>query len=329
MILITGGAGYIGSHCVIGFLNAGKKIIVVDNLENGHIETINKLKQVGDINFVKCDLRNIEEIEKVFAEFEIDTVIHFAGFIQVEESVKNPSVYYRNNVTGTLNLLDTMVKYGVKNIVFSSTCAIYGEPEYTPLDEKHVKNPVNPYGRTKLIIEQILDDYDSAYGIKSIKLRYFNVAGADTALRMGEWHEPETHLIPNILKSVFKSSESFKVYGTDYPTKDGTCIRDYVNVEDMAEAHILAYNYLKKKQISDCFNIGTEQGYSVNEVFNTVKKITGREINVEYMPRRDGDAAVLYADASKACEILGWKPRKTLEESIKTAYLWEQTKHNN
>lgn len=327
MLLITGGAGYIGSHTAMNFLNAGYEIVIFDNLENGHIETVRVLEKIGKVHFIKGDLRNAEETENVFKTFKIDTVIHFAGFIQVEESVKNPSKYYRNNIIGSLNLFDAMVKHDVKKIVFSSTCAIYGEPKYTPLDEKHPKNPINAYGKTKYMIEEILEDYDRAYGLKSIKLRYFNVAGADSQSRIGEWHEPETHLIPNILKSVFEKGKVFKIFGTDYDTFDGTCIRDYVNVEDMAQAHRLAYLYLKENMKSDAFNIGTEQGYSVKEVFQTAKSVTGKEIAVEIEPRRDGDAAKLFADAAKAKSELKWNSEKTLEESIRTAYLWGKSRY--
>ena len=206
-VLITGGAGYIGSHTVINFLEAGYEVVIFDNLETGHIETVETLQKLGSMGFVKGDLRNIEDIEKVFSEYKIDAVIHFAAFALVEESVKNPAKYYKNNVVGTLNLLDTMLKFGVKKIVFSSTCATYGEPVYTPIDEKHPQNPINPYGVSKLMVEWIMQDYDAAYGLKSIKLRYFNVAGADSLARVGEWHEPETHLIPNILKAIKPSPQ--------------------------------------------------------------------------------------------------------------------------
>lgn len=327
MILITGGAGYIGSHTAINFLNAGYEVVIFDNLENGHIETVNVLKQIGKVHFIKGDLRNLQDIEDVFKNYDIDTVIHFAGFIQVEESVKNPSKYYRNNIIGSLNLFDSMVSNNVKKIVFSSTCAIYGEPVYTPLDENHPKKPINPYGKTKFMIEEILEDYDKAYDLKSIKLRYFNVAGADSQIRIGEWHEPETHLIPNILKSVFEKNNTFKIFGTDYNTPDGTCIRDYVNVEDMAMAHLQAYLYLKENMVSDVFNIGTENGVSVKEVFKIAEKITENHIDVEYEQRRSGDAAILYANAEKAKSILKWKSKKTIEDSIKTAYLWEKSRH--
>lgn len=327
MILITGGAGYIGSHCVINFLNAGYEVVIFDNLENGHIETVHQLEKIGKVHFIQGDLRNSEEINNVFKTYDIDTVIHFAGYIEVAESVKNPSKYYRNNIIGSLNLFDAMVENNVKRIVFSSTCAVYGEPKYTPLDEKHPKAPINAYGKTKFMIEEILEDYDRAYGLKSIRLRYFNVAGADSQSRVGEWHEPETHLIPNILKSIFEKGRTFKIFGTDYDTFDGTCVRDYVNVEDMGEAHRLAYLYLKENNKSDVFNIGTEQGNSVKEVFQTTESVTGKKIDVAMEPRRDGDAAMLFANASKAKEVLNWQGTRTLEDSIKTAYLWEKTKH--
>lgn len=328
MILITGGAGYIGSHTTLNFLNNGYDVVVFDSLENGHIETVKTLQKFGKLQFVQGNLNNIEDLENLFKNYQIDTVIHFAGFIQVEESVKNPSKYYKNNITGTLNLLDTMVKYGVKRIVFSSSAAVYGEPLYTPIDEKHQKSPLNAYGKTKAMTEEILDDYDRAYGLKSICLRYFNVAGADFDIRIGEWHEPETHLIPNILKSIFEEGKVFKIFGNDYDTADGTCIRDYVNVEDLAEAHRLAYQYLKENNKSDRFNLGTEQGNSVKEVFATVEAVTGKSISVKTEPRRDGDAAILLANAEKAKSVLGWKPTRTLEDSIKTAYLWEKSRHS-
>lgn len=327
MILVTGGAGYIGSHTVLNFLNKGYEIVVIDNLENGHIETINTLKQIGNIHFVKGDLRNLDDVEAVFSNYQIDTVIHFAGFIQVEESVRNPEKYYKNNVLASINLFNTMVQHNVQKIVFSSSAAVYGEPVYTPIDEKHPKKPLNPYGENKSKVEEILKDYDAKYNLKSICLRYFNVAGADSLSRIGEWHEPETHLIPNILKSIFEKDKTFKIFGTDYDTFDGTCIRDYVNVEDLAEAHYLAYLYLKDNNKSEIFNLGTENGSSVKEVFETVEEITGKKINVELTERRLGDAAILLANSSKAKEILKWSPEHSLEDSIKTAYLWEKSKH--
>lgn len=323
MILITGAAGYIGSHTAINFINSGYDIVIFDNLENGHQETIDELKKIGNVNFEKGDLRNIEDIEKVFNKYKIDAVIHFAAFALVGESVKNPSKYYRNNVFGTLNLIDTMIKHNVKKIVFSSTCATYGEPQYTPIDEQHPQSPINPYGNSKLCVEYMLKDYDTAYGLKSIRLRYFNVAGCDKQTRIGEWHEPETHLIPNILKSTFGENKTFKIFGNDYDTPDGTCIRDYVNVEDLAEAHRLAYLYLNENNKSDVFNIGTEQGDSVKKVFDTCEKVLNKKIPVEIVDKRAGDPAKLYANANKAKDILKWQPERSLEDSIKSAYNWE------
>ena len=324
MILITGGAGYIGSHTVLNLIEkTDYKIIIFDNLENGHIETVNALLEINSdrIIFEKGDLRNIEDIENVFNKYSIDGVIHFAAFALVEESVQNPSKYYRNNIYGTLNLLDTMIKHNVKRIVFSSTCATYGDiVEQTPIDEKHPQNPINPYGYSKLAVERIMDDYDKSYGLKSIRLRYFNVAGADEKGRIGEWHEPETHLIPNILKA--NNDKVFTIFGDDYDTKDGTCIRDYVNVLDLAEAHRLSYEYLIKENKTDVFNIGTGEGYSVKEVFEACERVLNKKIPVEIKGRRAGDPAVLYADVGKVENILNWKSEKSLEESIKSAYLW-------
>ena len=323
MILITGGAGYIGSHAVINFINSGYEVVVFDNLENGHIETIEALQRIGNVKFEKGDLRNIEDIEKVFSKYDIEAVIHFAAFALVGESVNNPGKYYRNNAFGTLNLLDTMIKHGVKKIVFSSTCATYGEPNYTPIDENHPQNPINPYGTSKLMVEMMMKEYDVAYGLKSIKLRYFNVAGCDNKSRVGEWHEPETHLIPNILKSTFSGGKTFKIFGNDYETPDGTCIRDYVNVEDLADAHRLALEYLKKENKSDVFNLGTEHGDSVKNIFDACEKVLDKKIDVEIVERRPGDPAKLYANAQKANTILNWNPKRTIEDSIKSAYDWE------
>lgn len=324
MILITGGAGYIGSHTVLNLIEkTDYKIIIFDNLENGHIETVNTLLEINPdkIIFEKGDLRNIEDIENVFNKYSIDGVIHFAAFALVEESVQNPSKYYRNNIYGTLNLLDTMIKHNVKRIVFSSTCATYGDiVEQTPIDEKHPQNPINPYGYSKLAVERIMDDYDKAYKLKSIRLRYFNVAGADEKGRIGEWHEPETHLIPNILKS--NDNKVFTIFGDDYDTRDGTCIRDYVNVLDLAETHRLSYEYLIKENKTDVFNIGTGEGYSVKEVFEACERVLNKKIPVEIRGMRAGDPAVLYADIGKVKNVLNWKSEKSLEESIKSAYLW-------
>ena len=260
----------------------------------------------------------------MFDKYDIDAVIHFAAFALVGESVVNPAKYYRNNVFGTLNLLDSMIKHNVKRIVFSSTCATYGEPVYTPIDEKHPQNPINSYGTSKLMVEHIMKDYDAAYGLKSIKLRYFNVAGCDNKTRVGEWHEPETHLIPNILKSTFSGGKTFQMFGTDYDTIDGTCVRDYINIEDLINAHILALKYLNNGEETNYFNLGTTDGNSVKQVFSTCENITQKDIPIEVMGRREGDPATLVADNKKAKEVLGWMPEKSLNQSVQSAYNWEK-----
>lgn len=323
MILVTGGAGYIGSHCVLALLNKGIDVVIFDNLETGHIETIETLKKEGNVEFIKGDLKNLNDINSVFDKFEIEAVVHFAALSLVGESVKEPQKYYYNNVYGTLNLLNAMLSHNVNKIVFSSTAATYGEPEYIPIDEKHPQNPINPYGNSKLMVEKIMDDYSKAYDLRSVRLRYFNVAGADTNNRVGEWHNPETHLIPNILKSTFSGSKTFELYGSDYDTKDGTCVRDYINIEDLASAHLLALEYLKNGGETNYFNLGTKNGDTVKEVFSACEKITGKKIPVKMQPRREGDPASLVANNSKAKSILGWTPIHSLEESIKTAYSWE------
>ena len=322
MILVTGGAGYIGSHLVMALLEKGEDVIVFDSLELGHAETIETLKKYGNLKFVKGNLKNLDEIRGAFLVNKIDSVVHFAAYSQVAESVKNPQKYYYNNVYGTLNLLNAMLEFGVKKIVFSSTAATYGEPVYTPIDEKHPQQPINPYGNSKLMVEKIMDDYDKAYGLKSVRLRYFNVAGADSKARIGEWHEPETHLIPNVLKA--KEDKVFKMFGTDYDTKDGTCVRDYINVEDLAQAHIEALEYLKAGGETNFFNLGTTEGNSVKEVFTACEEVKGASIPLEICPRRGGDPAILVADNKKAKEVLGWVPQHDLTDCIKSAYEWEK-----
>lgn len=324
MILVTGGAGYIGSHCVLALLKKNYDVVVFDSLDTGHIETIETLSKFGNLSFIKGNLQNLDEIEKVFENHKVDAVIHFAAFSQVGESVKNPQKYYYNNVFGTLNLLNAMLNHNVKKIVFSSTAATYGEPEYVPIDEKHPQMPINPYGNSKLMVERIMDDYDKAYGLKSVRLRYFNVAGADKDCNIGEFHEPETHLIPNILKSTFSGGKTFEMYGQDYDTKDGTCIRDYINIEDLVSAHLLALKYLNDGGETNFFNLGTNDGNSVKEVFGECEKVTEKNIPVKQMPRRAGDPAKLVADNTKAKQILNWLPQNNLENSIQTAYRWEQ-----
>ncbi len=324
-ILVTGGAGYIGSHCVMALLEQGYDVVVFDNLSTGHKETIQTLRKYGNFDFVLGDLLNTEDLKYLFDNYEIDSVIHFAAFSQVAESVKNPQKYYINNVCGTINLLSAMLQHNVKKIVFSSTAATYGEPKYIPIDEKHPQEPVNPYGQTKLMIEKIMDDYDKAHGLKSVRLRYFNVAGADSQNRIGEWHTPETHLIPNILKSTFGGGKTFEMYGDDYDTKDGTCVRDYINVEDLVYAHLLALDYLNNGGETNFFNLGTNDGNTVKEVFSMCEKITNKSIAVLQKPRREGDPASLVADNTKAKTYLKWTPNNTLEKSIETAYSWEKS----
>lgn len=324
MILVTGGAGYIGSHCVMDLCKNGMDVVVFDNLSTGHIETVEKLKQFGNVEFVRGDLLNFEDISGVFKKYKnIDAVIHFAAFSQVGESVENPQKYYINNVGGTLNLLRAMLENKVLKIVFSSTAATYGEPKYIPIDELHPQIPINPYGQTKLMIEHIMDDYNRAYGLRSVRLRYFNVVGADDDINIGEWHNPETHLVPNILKSCFGEGKVFNLFGDDYDTRDGTCVRDYVNVVDLANAHILALKYLENGGETNFFNIGTNNGNTVREIFDACEKITGKKIALDVKPRRAGDPATLVADNTKAKNILGWTPNHTLMDSIKTAYNWE------
>lgn len=323
MILVTGGAGYIGSHCVLALLKEGFAVHIFDNFSTGHKETVETLKKYGTLTYSEGDLQNKTDIKKVFENNKIDAVVHFAAFSQVGESVKNPQKYYQNNVCGTLNLLEAMFENDVKKIVFSSTAATYGEPVYTPIDENHPQLPINPYGQTKLMIERIMDDYDKAYGLKSVRLRYFNVAGADSEGRVGEWHTHETHLVPNILKSSFGDGKTFEMYGDDYDTKDGTCVRDYINVEDLAQAHILALKYLNNGGETNFFNLGTQEGTTVQEVFDVCEQVIGKSIPVKKMPRREGDPAILVADNTKAKNELGWEPKNSFEHSVKTAYEWE------
>ena len=325
MILITGGAGYIGSHCVLRFLEDNiDDIVVFDNLSTGHIETIRNLQKIKNFDFIEGDLKNPSDINNVFKKHKIDTVIHFAAYSQVGESVINPEKYYQNNVVGTINLLNAMINYKACKIVFSSTAAVYGNPEYVPIDENHPKNAINPYGKTKLMIENILDDYDKAYALKSIRLRYFNVVGADEKIRVGEWHNPETHLVPNIIKSVFQKAKPFQIFGDDYKTKDGTCLRDYIDVQDLIEAHKLAYLYLKENNKTSVFNLGCQKDISVKDVFEVCKNVLKQDIKFEIAPKRDGDPEILLANSKKANEILNWTPKRCLTESISNAYEWEK-----
>lgn len=328
MILITGGAGYIGSNLVLKLLELGYNAVIFDNLSTGHIEAVNKLKNLnlkGKIaDFIKGDLKNIQEIEEVFLKYKFEAVFHFAAFSIISESVKNPSKYWENNFSGTKNLLDVMKKFATDKIIFSSTAAIYGEPNYVPIDENHPQKPINTYGKTKLAVEFLMDDYSKIYNIKSVRLRYFNVIGADKLQRAGEWHNKETHFIPNILKSLNTESEMFSIFGNSYNTKDGTCIRDYIVIDDLIDAHIKAFNYLNNGGKTDYFNLGTKEGNSIFEVIKAAEEITGKKLKYEIKEKREGDPAILIADNKKAKEILNWQPQKTLKEGIETAYNWEK-----
>ena len=316
-ILVTGGAGFIGSHTVRLLLNKKYKIIILDNLSKGHKKSILK-----DVKFHKTDLADKNNIKKIFQENKIDAVMHFAGYIEAEESMKRPKDFYRNNVVTTINLLDVMLEFNVKNLIFSSSAAIFGIPKNIPVDEDAEKNPFNVYGTTKLIVEKILNDYDFTYGLKSICLRYFNAAGAGYGI--GEDHNPETHLIPLVLKVALGKNKKIQIFGTDYPTKDGTCIRDYIHVLDLADAHILALQRLLKTKKSEQYNLGSEQGYSVREIIEIAREITNKKILVAEAKRRVGDIPILIADSSKIKKELGWNPKFALRDIIKSAWEWHK-----
>ena len=317
-ILVVGGAGYIGSHMVKKLHLADYDVVTLDNLSNGYRDAI----RYG--RFEEGDLANPEQLDTLFKSQAFDGVMHFASYIQVGESVREPSKYYRNNVINTQNLLDTMVRHKVNAFIFSSTAAIFGEPEYVPIDEHHAKKPINPYGRSKLMVEQMLADYDTAYGLKSVCLRYFNAAGADPDGELGERHEPETHLIPLVLQAASGRRESITVFGDDYDTPDGTCIRDYVHVNDLCDAHLLALEHLLAGNDSRAYNLGNGMGYSIREVLDTARAVTGRDISEVYGERRAGDPARLVANSQHIVEELGWKPKfADLQEIIRHAWQWE------
>jgi len=316
-ILVTGGAGYIGSHAVRILLQDNYKVVVYDNLINGHKESL-----PAEAELIVGDLNDKEKLDKLFKKNNFDAVMHFAAFIEVGKSMKNPANFYRNNVANTLNLLEAMVKNNVKKIIFSSTAALFGYPDEIPIKEETKKNPVNVYGRTKFIIEQMLSDFDTAYGLKFISLRYFNASGADFGI--GEDHNPETHLIPLVLQVALGKRDSIKIFGTNYPTKDGTCIRDYIHVTDLADAHMLALKKLLSIDKSNYYNLGNGDGYSVKEIIEVARKITGHPIPAIKSERRVGDPAVLVADSTKIQKELGWKPKYNLKAIIKSAWEWHK-----
>jgi UDP-glucose 4-epimerase len=318
-ILITGGAGYVGSHTVKELLKLGYSTVVLDNLTHGHREFV----QGGEL--VEGDLQDSALLQNIFSRHSIEAVIHFAAFAYVGESVTDPGKYYRNNVCGTLSLVEAMLKAQVNKIIFSSTCATYGHPQEIPITEKHLQNPINPYGSSKLMVEQILRDFGNSHGLKSVIFRYFNAAGADPETQIGEWHDPETHLIPLVLDVATGKREAVQIFGTDYDTFDGTCVRDYIHVTDLANAHILGLKHLEAKRGSEIFNLGNGQGYSVRQVIECAEKITRKKIEAQSAPRRSGDPAVLVGSSEKAQMILGWKTRfHTLEDIIGTAWKWHQ-----
>ena len=324
-VLVTGGAGYIGSHTVAELVAAGSEVIVLDNLEKGHRQAV----ETSNVKLVVGDLRDLEFIRNVLQQHNINSVIHFAAYSEAGESMTNPLKYYNNNIIASLNLLTAMQEAGVKRIVFSSTAAVYGEPEHIPIVETDRLLPINPYGETKLAVEKALRWSDQAYGIKHVILRYFNAAGAHSDSLIGENHTPETHLIPLVLKTALGQRESIKLFGQDYPTTDGTCIRDYIHVTDLAQAHILAYEYLKNSETSNIFNLGNGQGFSNQEVINVARQITGRRIQIEDAPRRPGDPAVLVASSEKAKIILGWEPQfASLPQIIESAWNWHRNHPN-
>ncbi|MFZ4591294.1 MAG: UDP-glucose 4-epimerase GalE [Ignavibacteria bacterium] len=321
MILVTGGAGYIGSHTVKKLIENGNDVLIVDNLSRGFKEAIHPKAK-----FENADLLDVECLRGVFSKYKIESVIHFAAFAYVGESVENPELYYNNNVVGSFNLIKMVKDFGVKKFVFSSTCSTYGNPERIPISESETTKPINPYAKTKLMIENILEDFDTTYGLKYVALRYFNAAGCSEDGDIGESHNPEPHLIPLVLKTILGERDELKVFGNDYDTPDGTCIRDYIHVYDLADAHIKALEYLNKGNSSNVINLGTGDGNSVLDIIKIAEKLTDKKVNYSVCPRRAGDPAVLVADNKKAREILGWIPKYDLTKIIETAWKWQSNR---
>ncbi len=322
-ILVVGGAGYIGSHMCKYLVGNGYTPVVLDNLVYGHREAV----RWGP--FIEGSMENKVLLDKIFQEYEIAAVMHFAAFAYVGESATNPGKYYSNNVAATISLLEAMRDWHVSNFIFSSTCSTYGEPMEIPITEEHTQSPVNPYGRSKLMVEQILDDYQGAYGINSISLRYFNAAGADPDGEIGEDHDPETHLIPLVLQTALGKREKVSIFGDDYPTKDGTCVRDYIHINDLAQAHLLALEKLLNGTSGGKYNLGNGDGYSVKQVIDVARKVTGKNIPSEIAGRRLGDPAILIGSSEKAIRELGWKPQfGNIEEIIATAWEWHRSHPN-
>ncbi|MBW2051413.1 MAG: UDP-glucose 4-epimerase GalE [Deltaproteobacteria bacterium] len=319
-VLVTGGAGYIGSYMCKHLAKKGYEPIVLDNLVTGHQQSV----KWGP--FIKGSIADTKLLNEIFSQYQIMAVLHFAAFCYVGESVTAPGKYYRNNVAATITLLETMIKNNISNFIFSSSCATYGEPVELPIRETHSQNPINPYGRTKLIVEQILKDCETAYGLKYSSLRYFNAAGADPEGELGEDHNPETHLIPLVLQTALGQREAIDIFGDDYPTKDGTCIRDYIHIIDLAQAHLLALEKLLNGESGDRYNLGNGEGCSVKEVIEAAREVTGKPIPANIVNQRKGDPAVLVSSSEKAVRELGWKPCFTdLRSIIETAWKWHKS----
>lgn len=325
-VLVTGGAGYIGSHTVLALTRSNYNVIILDNLSYGHRDLVENVLKVP---LIEGDISDQQLLNTIFKTYGITAVLHFSAFIAVGESVIEPAKYYHNNVTGTLNLLSVMVANNIKKFVFSSTCAIYGEPQEIPMTENHPVNPLSPYAVSKAMVEQILKDFDQAYQLKSVIFRYFNASGADPNSLLGEDHSPETHLIPLALLTAMNKRDSLSLFGTDYPTPDGTALRDYIHVSDLADAHILGLEYLLQGGDSNQFNLGNGNGFSVKEVIDIAQKVSQKQITIKECPRRPGDAPILVGSADKAKSILGWKPQYSdLETIINHAWQWHQKRHH-
>jgi UDP-glucose 4-epimerase len=317
-ILVTGGAGYIGSVAVADLRTKGEDVVVVDNLAYGHRQAVD-----ASVHFYEGNIGDKSLIKKILSQHNIEACMHFSAFAYVGESVEKPSIYFENNVEQTLKLLDVLIENNVKKFVFSSTCATFGEPDYIPIDENHPQKPTNPYGWTKFMVERILETYDTAYGLKFVALRYFNACGATENL--GEHHSPETHLIPLVLFAAQGKIPHVSIFGDDYATPDGTAVRDYIHISDLSAAHLLALEHLRNDKQSEFINLGNGQGFSVREIIETARRITGKNIEAKIAPRRAGDPSKLVADAKKAREILGWNPQfPDIESIIESAWKWRE-----
>lgn len=326
LILVCGGAGYIGSHMVRRLLAEGHRPVVLDNFSTGHPWAVERaFRGYGPPELVEGDVLNEKALEELFRKYEFEAVMHFSALALVGESVSRPGRYYHNNVTGALNLLRALARAGVDRFIFSSSCAVYGAPEQMPLVEDMPAGPVNPYGRSKWMTEMMMADFAAAHNLKAAALRYFNAAGAEPEAGLGEAHDPETHLIPNVIKSVLGAGPALRIFGRDYPTPDGSCVRDYIHVSDLAQAHLKALDFLGRQPggFFDCFNLGTGRGVSNLEIIKSVARVSGRAVNYEFAPRRPGDPPELYAQAEKAGRVLGWRPEiNDIDQIIDSAWRW-------